>query len=283
MVIYYVQPDFDREVNMWVYEEEIKAVEKEVMRSYDKHSDKYGDLNIKALKEVMEFLHIPFSDNDYEDARNQMGHSVTYPEFLRWWRATPVRGYKRKLSDVINKTHENVKYLPGTKLSDNVRAVPDLKKSVEGATMLVFVSPHQFMAPILKELKGHVPQTARAISLCKGMEVQPDGFRLISSLITQELGINCGVLMGANIADEIAREEFSEATVGCDDHASGLLWQRAFHRPYFHVTQVSDVAGTELCGTLKNVVALAAGFCDGLDMGNNTKSALIRIGSKQIA
>merc|ERR1712050_411209 len=112
------------------------------------------------------------------------------------------------------------------------------------------------------------------------MGVTKDGFQLISSLIRDELSVDCCTLMGANIAGEIAMERFSEATVGFPEGqaASGDLWKKLFHTSYFHVTPVPDVVGCELCGTLKNIVAIGAGFVDGLGLGNNTKAAIMRIG-----
>lgn len=74
--------------------------------------------------------------------------------------------------------------------------------------MLVFVTPHQFMDGICKQLKGNITGEVEAISLVKGMEVKKDGPCLISRLISKELGINCCVLMGANIANEVLNMEF---------------------------------------------------------------------------
>merc|ERR1712137_544790 len=83
-------------------------------------------------------------------------------------------------------------------------------------------------------------------------------------------------------AIEIAREDFAEATIGgSPKHA--LIWKQLFQRPYFRVETVSNASAVELCGALKNVVALGAGFCDGLGYGNNTKAALIRIGLIEMA
>ncbi|CAM8924891.1 unnamed protein product [Rhodiola kirilowii] len=184
-----------------------------------------------------------------------------------------------KLSDAINRTNENVKYLPGVKLGKNVVADPDLAHAVKDANMLVFVTPHQFMEGICRDLVGKIRKDAQAISLCKGMEVKKEGPQMISALISEKLGINCCVLMGANIANEIAEGKFSEATVGYrDDKVIAEEWVRLFNTPYFMVSAVQDVEGVELCGTLKNVVAIAAGFVDGLEMGNNTKAAIMRIG-----
>eukprot|EP00457_Paulinella_chromatophora_P007157 gb/GEZN01007178.1/.p1 GENE.gb/GEZN01007178.1/~~gb/GEZN01007178.1/.p1 ORF type:complete len:363 (+),score=63.17 gb/GEZN01007178.1/:139-1227(+) len=188
------------------------------------------------------------------------------------------KGKEEQLVNVINSEHENVKYLPGIKLGDNVHAVPDLLEAVAGATMLVFVTPHQFIKGICKTLKGKVSKDTKAISLIKGMDVTSEGFQLISALIEQELGIDCAVLMGANVAGEIGQEKFTEATVGFKQEESGELWQKAFNTKYFRVRTVRDVIGCELCGTLKNIVALGAGFVDGLGLGNNTKASIIRIG-----
>lgn len=71
--------------------------------------------------------------------------------------------------------------------------------------MLVFVTPHQFMEGICKRLAGKIRSDAEAISLVKGMEVKMEGPCMISTLISHELGINCSVLMGANIANEVVR------------------------------------------------------------------------------
>lgn len=71
---------------------------------------------------------------------------------------------------------------------------------------------------------------------------------------------------------DIGDEELSEATIGYSVPAHGELFQRLFETPYFYVQLVPDIAGAEMAGTLKNVVALAAGFIDGLDMGPNTKA-----------
>nr|GMD53271.1 glycerol-3-phosphate dehydrogenase [NAD(+)] [Ipomoea batatas] len=179
--------------------------------------------------------------------------------------------------------HENVKYLPGIQLGKNVIADPDLEHAARDADMLVFVTPHQFMEGICKKLVGKIREDAEAISLIKGMEVKMEGPCMISTLITEQLGINCCVLMGANIANEIAVEKFSEATVGYRENKEiAQKWVQLFNTPYFMVSAVQDVEGVELCGTLKNVVALAAGFVDGLEMGNNTKAAIMRIGLREM-
>merc|ERR1719247_4066537 len=89
------------------------------------------------------------------------------------------------------------------------------------------------------------------------------------------------VLMGANVANEVAKGDFAEATIGCTSMENGAKWVKVFNRKDFACSAVEDVAGAELCGALKNVVALGAGFCDGLGYGGNTKAAIIRIGLKE--
>lgn len=198
---------------------------------------------------------------------------------VRMWVYEEILPCGEKLSEHINRTKVNAKYLPKIHLGDNVVADPDLENAVRGATMLVFVTPHQFIQGICKKIQGKIKPDARAISLIKGMEVKTEGPSMVSAKITEQLGIECSVLMGANIANEIAVELFSEATVGYrGDKKAAEVWVQAFGTPYFKVTPVEDVEGVELCGTLKNVVAIAAGLVDGLEMGNNTKAAIMRIG-----
>ncbi|KAK1568092.1 hypothetical protein Q3G72_020473 [Acer saccharum] len=175
----------------------------------------------------------------------------SFHDQVRMWVFEETLPSGEKLSDVINRTNENVKYLPGIKLGKNVIADPDLENAVKDANMLVFVTPHQFMEGICNKLVGKVNKDVEAISLTKGME--------------------------------IALEKLSEATVGYRENKDiAEKWVQLFTTPYFIVTAVQDVEGIELCGTLKNVVAIAAGLVDGLEMGNNTKAAIMRIGLKEM-
>ena len=81
----------------------------------------------------------------------------------------------------------------------------------------------------------------------------------------------------------MAQDEFCESTVGFKSKANGEIFQKLFDCPTFRIGTINDVAGVELCGALKNIVALGAGFCDGLGLGGNTKAAIIRIGLKETA
>jgi len=124
----------------------------------------------------------------------------------------------------------------------------------------------------------------RAISLIKGIEFSDEGPILISNMIKEAMsGMDVSVLMGANVANEVARDEFCESTVGFKDASNGAAFQEMLDCATFRVGKIGDVAGVELCGALKNVVALGAGFCDGLGLGGNTKAAIIRIGLKETA
>lgn len=116
--------------------------------------------------------------------------------------------------------------------------------------------------------------------------------RLITGMIYDELNIDCSIICGANVANQIAAGEFAEATLGCvssegvmssyriRDHAEKL--QVLFNTPNFCVQLVNDPVGVEFCGSLKNVIALGAGFVDALGYGSNTKAALIRIGLQEM-
>uniref|UniRef100_A0A8C3S3C7 Glycerol-3-phosphate dehydrogenase [NAD(+)] n=1 Tax=Chelydra serpentina TaxID=8475 RepID=A0A8C3S3C7_CHESE len=184
----------------------------------------------------------------------------------------------RKLTDIINNEHENVKYLPGYKLPENVVAVPNLNEAVQDADLLVFVIPHQFIHKICDEITGRVPKKAVGITLIKGIDEGPEGLKLISDIIREKMGIDISVLMGANIANEVAAEKFCETTIGSKILENGLLFKELLQTPNFRITVVDDADTVELCGALKNIVAVGAGFCDGLRCGDNTKAAVIRLG-----
>lgn len=238
--------------------------------------------------------------------------------------SSPLCKGPQNLTDVINKLNENVKYLPGVKLPKNLHANPSLEDAVKDSTILVFNLPHQFIHKLCDQLQGKILPFARGISCIKGVDVTENGVNLFSETIGQRLGIYCGALSGANIANEVAQEKWSETSIAYDpppldsqaptpqrsptasttdltefEHkdVSGNpsrvklralpsdyppidhnLVQTLFHRPYFHVRVVSDVAGVSLGGALKNIVALAAGWVDGMGWGDNAKAAVMRVG-----
>ena len=139
-------------------------------------------------------------------------------------------------------------------------------------------STHQFLKAPLKTIKENLAPGARAISLIKGIDFNDKGVVLISDLIRDALNIDVSVLMGANVAKEVAKGDFCETTVGYKIQENGEVMQKLFQAPMFHVAIAQDTVGVELCGALKNIVAIGAGFCDGLGYGGNTKAAIIRVG-----
>uniref|UniRef100_A0A672KY84 Glycerol-3-phosphate dehydrogenase [NAD(+)] n=1 Tax=Sinocyclocheilus grahami TaxID=75366 RepID=A0A672KY84_SINGR len=174
----------------------------------------------------------------------------------------------RKLTEIINTEHENVKYLPGHKLPPNVVAVPDLLDAVKGADILIFVIPHQFVSRVCDTIKGHIKTDAVGMSLIKGVDEGPDGLKLISDVIREKLGITMTVLMGANLANEVADEKFCETTIGCKSKAHGPLLKELMQTQNFRVTVVEEADVVEICGALKNIVAVGTGFCDGLEFAS---------------
>lgn len=269
--------------------------------------------------------------NLYEDVVQMWVHEedVVIPKNSRHYDPkSPLCNKPQKLSKLCNDLHENIKYLPGITLPDNVVAVTSIEEACKDSTILIFNLPHQFIRRVCRDLAGKTVPYARGISCIKGVEVSEKGVTLLSELIGQSLGIYCGALSGANIASEIAAGKFSESTVAYDpplmdsrhptphgtpggsptssqvnltmtnSNADGSKnkklrmvplpseypplhhdnIKRLFHRPYFHVRMVSDVAGVSLGGALKNIVALAAGWVDGLGWGDNAKAAVMRVG-----
>ncbi|EFO27767.1 glycerol-3-phosphate dehydrogenase [Loa loa] len=205
------------------------------------------------------------------------------PEVRMWVHEEMVNG--KKLTEIINTQHENVKYLPGKELSSNVVAVDDLVAACTNSDILIFVIPHQFVESICNQLKGHLKEGALAISLIKGFLIdKKEGvIRLVSEEIRELLNIDTAVLMGANVAQEVANEEFSEATIGYKGQKEKWpILKKLFESDNFRVNLTKDSNTVELCGGLKNIVACATGFADGLGCGNNTKAAIIRLGLLEI-
>jgi glycerol-3-phosphate dehydrogenase (NAD+) len=122
----------------------------------------------------------------------------------------------QKLTDIINTHHENVKYLPNITLPKNIIANPSVVDACKDSSILIFNLPHQFIGRISKQLQGNILPYARGISCIKGVEVTESEISLFSEWIGEGLGIYCGALSGANIANEIAQEKWCETTIAYD-------------------------------------------------------------------
>ncbi|XP_067832786.1 glycerol-3-phosphate dehydrogenase [NAD(+)], cytoplasmic-like isoform X3 [Heptranchias perlo] len=169
----------------------------------------------------------------------------------------------RKLTEIINTEHENVRYLPGYKLPTNLVAVPELLDAAKDADILVLVVPHQFIRRTCDELKGHIKPSTIGISLIKGIDEGVDGLKLISDIIREKLGIEVSVLMGANLASEVAAEQFCETTIGSTNLEHGNVLKELMQTQNFRIRVVEEADTVEICGALKSIEQLEKEMLNG--------------------
>jgi glycerol-3-phosphate dehydrogenase (NAD(P)+) len=174
----------------------------------------------------------------------------------------------------MQKSRRNAEYLPDVQLPDSVEVTSDLIQCA-AADLIVFVTPSTALRDIATRLKG-LPHNPRAIllSCTKGIEYTT-GLRMSEILRNVLAGQTVAVLSGPNLAGEIMQGLPSATVIGSDDVGCAEALQRVLGSPRFRIYTSHEVASIELGGALKNVFALAAGISDGLNLGDNSKAALV--------
>ncbi|NDR53974.1 NAD(P)H-dependent glycerol-3-phosphate dehydrogenase [Actinomyces sp. 565] len=177
----------------------------------------------------------------------------------------------------------NTRYLPGVRLPDIVTATTDIREAVAGAGLVVVVVPSQTARGVLTPLRGCLDDDATVVSLMKGVEAGT-GLRM-SQVIAEALALparRIAVVSGPNLADEIAAGQPTATVVAAQDEAVAArvaaLCATGTFRPYTN----TDVLGVELCGAVKNVIALAVGITAGRGFGDNSKATVITRGLVEI-
>jgi len=183
----------------------------------------------------------------------------------------------------INSSGVNEVFLPGVRLSPDLKAMAGLKEAVAGAQMVLSVAPSHGVRAVFEKIKGALPEGVLLVSASKGIE---QGSLLTPSAIIGEvlsLDRSVTVLSGPSFAKEVSAG--LPAAVSAADHVleRARIVQEAFSTPCFRVYTSADVVGVELGGALKNVIAIASGISDGLGLGFNARAALITRGLAEIS
>lgn len=180
----------------------------------------------------------------------------------------------------------NERFLPGFEIPQAVKATQDLNAAVEEAEIVVSVMPSQYCRALFERMAPMLGPEALLVSCTKGLE---NGTLLrMSEVIAEVVGRRkftprVGALSGPSFAREVARGDPTAVTVASEDGELARGVQQAFNSSRFRVYTNDDMIGVELGGALKNVIAIAAGVCAGLDLGHNSVAALITRGLAEIA
>jgi len=190
-----------------------------------------------------------------------------------------------ELAETINLFHENPLYLPDVQLPESLKATNDLEEALAGASVVVMGVPSHGFRNVLRDVAPIAGRDRCYVSLTKGLEV--DTRKRMSEVLAEEVeGLpdgNIAVLTGPNLAKEVVRGFPAASTVACRDDRRGELLQAMFSAQTFRCYRNTDVAGSEIGGALKNVIAIAAGMADGLGLGDNTKATVITRGLAEMA
>ena len=175
------------------------------------------------------------------------------------------------------KTRENKRLLPGITIPDSIEVTSDISAAVADSDLLVMAVPTAFLRNCLSEISVHLTDDRPVVSVIKGIENET--FQRPSEIIGEVLGSRAVVsLSGPSHAEEITRRLPASVVAASGDLALARRVQQTFTTDRFRVYTNIDIIGVELAAALKNVIAIAAGICDGLGYGDNAKSALMTRG-----
>ncbi|HEY3619159.1 MAG TPA: NAD(P)H-dependent glycerol-3-phosphate dehydrogenase [Candidatus Sulfotelmatobacter sp.] len=190
--------------------------------------------------------------------------------------------HEADVCESITQKRLNETFLPGRSIPNSVTASNDLAATLQGARIVVSVMPSQHCRALFERMRPLLPPQALIVSATKGLE---EGSlqrmtEVISEVLKHENGSipAVGALSGPSFAQEVARGDPTAITIASKDSELLRSVQQEFGDSSFRVYTNSDVIGVELGGALKNIVAIAAGICDGLGFGHNSVAALITRG-----
>lgn len=201
---------------------------------------------------------------------NKNGHSVT------------VWSISEEEISMLAAEREHKSKLPGVKIPDDMAFTTNMEEAVRGKDILVLAVPSKFTRGTARNMKDYVAEGQIIVDVAKGIE--EDTLMTLSQQIEQEVPqADVAVLSGPSHAEEVGRGLPTTVVIGAKTEKTAVYLQEMFLNEVFRVYTSPDMLGMELGGSLKNVIALAAGIADGMGYGDNTKAALITRGIAEIA
>lgn len=199
----------------------------------------------------------------------EKGYSVTV-----WG---PFADYTRE----VQQTRYNTKFLPDIRLPESILFTNEMARAVDACEVVVLATPSKFIVSVLKQLKKFNLSKKLVLSVIKGIDTEK--LLRMSQIIEKELGrIPLAVLSGPTIAGELARRQPTTAVIASKNPRLAKDLQTVFNSDIFRIYTNSDVIGVEIGGSLKNVIAIACGVCDGLGFGTNAKAAILTRGLNEM-
>ncbi len=193
--------------------------------------------------------------------------------------------YDKSHVESMKHTRENKDFLPGIIIPTDIELMSDILAVVEGAELIVTAVPTQFIRSVLTNLASKRFEDVIIVNVAKGIENK--SLMTVSEILLDVLPHikleNIVTLSGPSFADEVSRQIPTAVVAASSNIAAAKLVQQTFMAPYFRVYSSTDIRGVELAGSLKNVIAIAAGIADGAGFGDNTKAAIMTRATVEIA
>jgi glycerol-3-phosphate dehydrogenase (NAD(P)+) len=204
---------------------------------------------------------------------HENGHNVTL------W------DYDPEHAKLIFETRENSLYLPGVKISKEIKITSDLDISLKKKHIVVLAIPTQFLRSMLERIDFSLIKNSTVVNLAKGIETTSlkRVSEIIKDIFPEVTDEQISTISGPSHAEEVSRKIPTTVVAASTSYNTAMFVQSAFMNPYFRVYVSNDIVGVELGGSLKNVIAIGAGICDGAGFGDNTKAAIMTRGIAEIS
>ncbi|PIE75314.1 MAG: NAD(P)H-dependent glycerol-3-phosphate dehydrogenase [Deltaproteobacteria bacterium] len=184
---------------------------------------------------------------------------------------------------ILNKKENNI-YLPGIRLSPNIKPLMDMEETVRKSNFILFVVPSHFMRETAEKVNSFAEKGSVFVSASKGIE--NDTFKTMTQIINEKIDYanpdTTGVISGPSFAKELGELKPTVVTVASSNLETAAYLQNIFAASFFRVYTSQDVLGVEIGGAVKNVIAIAAGVVDGMKLGLNARAAIITRGLVEI-
>ena len=201
------------------------------------------------------------------------GHKVTLYE------------YKPDYAEFLQEKRINETYLPGIKIPYEIEITSNLEEAVKNKHIIVLAIPTQYIRSVIEKIDFNLIKNAVIVNVAKGIEISTlkRVSEIIKDVFTEIDETKISTLSGPSHAEEVARKIPTAVVVGSKSIETAKFVQNEFMNPYFRVYATTDIVGVELGGSLKNVIAIGAGICDGAGFGDNTKAAIMTRGIAEIS